>query len=281
MEINEKYLELLKRECLSFSVLNTHKAKGVVYYEKDTNITAAYVDYDSKKKAKIEYIKKGNRVLPIEFVITGNGQTEEDRIHDLARKDNILFIKFLMKMATLENNAVVVPHELKNHDVTWKDSEYIFENVQQSVENHRYYLDKFLVSEYFLDNIKETQHPIHLCNKTGDFICSERPLPCHDSYKYCIGSLWGNKIFKIGAPILPLIPPVVFGVGEDKFVGHRSIRNLEEIEDSNNKTVLILLGSMTILNPQTICIGTTRKFLINKLNVKKIFAEIKKANRIK
>lgn len=220
---------------LSFQILKYQEiGAGCIFSDdKDTNITALFIDKDKK----IDITVKGNKVFPHEFELVGKGETIEEQIDSILQQENALCLMLFKEAAAMEHSIVAY------EDFYGKK---LLEDLMARVEDHRFLVDKFTIHRDMLGRFKSDINAI-------DFdVASSKDLKELGIF----ASIWGVNIF---VQSFNDCKDIIFATTEEKYLGGRTIRYI----DTKDNT-LTLTGSMYIKNPKCISAGAQS----NLLNIK-------------
>lgn len=276
-DANSDYYKICKQlleDSFCGQILNTKwlESDQIESYEKDIDVPALLVSEDAQK---FETAVKGNRVFPIQFVLTGKAATPEEAMYKLIEKENFLTTLFLIKAtstygkcsskdrrrkANYQNRITVLPEEITRKSLSF---------IQNKVESSRFIVDKFIFNSSAVSNFvdKDIFDPI----TSTDLL----------QLGY-LGSIWGinvikficnpshsitSKIFeKIGG--ITINDNIVLAVTVGISLGVRGIRSfcfLKNEEDDGY--IASCIESMTILNPFAIAGGFSEMFIEKDIKI--------------
>jgi hypothetical protein len=263
VDLTPEYVRnILDYQTLSANVLyTTEKNSKLLLHDLEKSIGIPSIQIKQIKKSiyKMDIIDPLQTYVELEDIqISAKGNSNEEILNNLMKKENYLFTTLLLKASNLVNRV----NCLEDSDILTKND---LEILQYEVEKHRLLADKFIVSPLILDEIDSNFSKSDFDRVTKEDLLS---TGIH-------GSIWGVNIYELGD--VGLFPfRILFAVADGRYLGYRRIRSIDVSTCLSSKLKCVTLTeNLCILNPTAIACSLEHNYITNSIN----YTEIKKVRK--
>lgn len=240
---------------LAGKVLSSYVRSGKYTHdlEKDVNCPSL-IALPADSKVILHVIDPMISCIDLQYIdILGEGKTEEDALKDLIRKEDYITTMMLLKASKLRNRISIFKNS-ENLEVTKED----LEDLQHEVERWRLQVNNFILSSFSYDDL---MHPPTIAYTENRKFTDEEFLDIKN------GSFWGVNMIDMG---LQLPIRIMFAATEGRYLGVRSIKNIDSFSSIETGYVIRVTESLCIVNPRAVACCIERRYTDVSVNYEEL-----------